>query len=126
MLVNDLMKDVDLPDLGRLLQQTSGESTEMGYGDGPTTEGCITVVGGIVVIMVAFIGCVIMLRNRAAPVSTTRVNAMDTPKTTLAERKHAILKLFEISQVAMVSYETVTNAAKVRESSPCITNPFRK
>jgi hypothetical protein len=95
MLVNDLMKDLDFRDPGRLLQQTArGDNTEVG-----------SAVVGILVIMVGCFGCVIMLlRNRGAPVSTTRVNAMNTPKTTIAAREHAILKLFEISQVTMVSF----------------------
>jgi hypothetical protein len=101
----DLLKDLDFPDSGRLLQLTPGESTEVESRDGSFGDACIAVVG-ILVIAVGVFGCVIMCRNRGAPVSTARVNAMDTPET-LAERKHAILKLFEISQVTMVSYETI-------------------
>jgi hypothetical protein len=105
MLFNDLLKDLDFPDPGRLLQRTRGESTEVESRDGSFTDACIAVVG-ILVIALGVFGCVIMCRNRGAPVSTAGVNAMDTPYT-LAERKYAILKLFEISQVTMVSYETV-------------------
>jgi hypothetical protein len=111
MLSKDLLKDWAFPDAVRRLQQTSDDTTS---GDGHDFSVLGLYISGVVLIFViAVIGWFKMFRICcASKESVDDVNTPElseekavtkTPKSTLAERKQAILKLFETLQVTMVS-----------------------
>jgi hypothetical protein len=127
MLVNDLLKDLAFPDPGRHLQRqpTIGSSTVAGTPDSAEAEsgsgGSNNLVG---IYILGLVMILVLVRIAWIVVPTRRANTMDTPESpssddkilgkkpmsTLAQRKQAILELFETSQVTMVSNDTVMPA----------------
>jgi hypothetical protein len=102
MLVNNLLKDLAFPDPGRLLQRESPEITKA------SSESDLDILGAVGFIGILMILAVICGRFntkfRSAPELPHHGDKpRDIPNSTLAERKHAILGIFETSQVIMVS-----------------------
>jgi hypothetical protein len=121
------MKDLlGFSDLGRLLQQTTSENTTTNSSASEVFSIALACLFLIPMLVIAIFGCI--------RIREMRENVVDVPelpkKSTLAERKRAILELFETSEVTMVSHDQtwiakgirINNPRKISESSPCLSD----
>jgi hypothetical protein len=125
MLVNDLLKDLAFPDAVRHLQLqptardsstvagTPDNTTEAGSGSGSNNLVGIYILGLVMILVLVRIAWIVVPTRRANTTDASELPSSDDktlgkkPKSTLAQRKQAILELFETSQVTMVSNDTV-------------------
>jgi hypothetical protein len=115
---NELMKDLGFSDLGRLLQQTTSKTRTPGS---PSDVFNIAVASLFLIPMlaVAIFACGRLkeLRERSLAVPELPSDAHKTPKSTLADRKRAMVELFETSDVTMVSQDQTGIAKGCRISN---------
>jgi hypothetical protein len=113
MLATGLMQDLSFSDLGRLLQQTTtthdttlvdGSDEEIEEGRDEDSVFAVYLFGFIMVVIMT-IGCYKWRINASHVPELPSENkpVRNTTKSTLAERKQAIIELFDTSDVTMVS-----------------------
>jgi hypothetical protein len=143
---NDLALFLDDPAVpGRLLQQTTDISTGTGSDRGFNVVAGICFLGVLMILLAVFgflniprhYCCASMRRvnevngapNRRSRTTRRTARGHKTPKSTLAQRKHAILELFETSKVTMVSNDRIVRSSwqgMINMLTLLSFNPFRK
>jgi hypothetical protein len=105
MLAIKIMQDMSFSDMGRLLQRTNNDNTTAGSGSEDYSVAAACMFGGIMLV-IAICTCVAM-RQIIGEISELPGDdtVHKTPKSTLADRKRAIVEQFETSEVTMVSQE---------------------
>jgi hypothetical protein len=101
MLAHDLLRrDLGFSDTARLLQQTQSDDDTPTESRGEFYHDMAVYMFGFLIMVVMVSGCFIMC---VSPERAAAFVHKKTVKSTLAERKRAILQFFEASQVTMVS-----------------------
>ena len=111
MIDTDFLKDFAFSDPVRRLHQTSDNNT---ISDAASYEHAPNVIGiyltGVIMVVIVAVACFRIVRVLLSAGSVDEVDAPELPsdnkeqrKSTLAQRKRAILEIFETSQVTMVS-----------------------
>jgi hypothetical protein len=109
MVANELIKDMGISDMGRLLQQTTSENST----NSPESEK-FNVTGALLFVVLMLVLTIFGIRRMRDLPGDEAVHK--TAKSTLAERKRAILELFETSEVTMVSHDQTGIAKGIRIS----------
>jgi hypothetical protein len=116
---NELMKDLGFSDLGRLLQQTTSETTTPDGSPSDVFNIAVASLFLIPMLAIAIFACNGLKETREHSLAVPELpsDAHKTPKSTLAGRKRAIVELFETSDVTMVSQEQTGIAKGCRISN---------
>jgi hypothetical protein len=110
MIANELTKDMAFSDLERMLQQTTSDNST----NSPESEK-FNVTGALLFVVLMLVLTIFgILRMRDLPGDEA---VHKTAKSTLAERKRAILELFKTSEVTMVSHDQTGIAKGIRISN---------
>ena len=127
MLATILLKELAFSDSVRRLQQTGDHDTTYSAASSESDSNrggiYISIVGLAIIVVSVAISCFAMIRilNNVDDLELLDDKSVHTtPKSTLAERKQAILDIFETSQVTMVSNDapppTVWQAHRITKS----------
>ena len=129
MSVADLSNDFVLSDPGRHLQQITSNTTLIGNAESGFDVAAGICYGGILILMILFAclsmyRCCLYERRRVDAIANAPSELLrdlrrvcKIPKSTLAERKQAILDLFETEQVTMVSndHTSMGNPSEIKK-----------
>jgi hypothetical protein len=107
MLAVKIMKDLSFSDMGRLLQRTNSDNTTAGS-EGENYNVAAACMFGFIMLVITICACVAMreiIGDHVLSELPGDDTVLKTIKSTLADRKRAIVQLFETSDVTMVSQE---------------------